>query len=170
MAKTITVVEAAVPEMVYVSVSCDSWLPDLMSQAEDLELQATFNNKGQTADVKTRIRIWDENMNAVTASEGETIHFKGGEETTVKMKMPLAALPKGKYIATIQYYDYWNKNSWMLNKNHLVTFEIVTDLVGIEGIKPEKGTDSPVYDLNGRHLNKARKGLNIIGGKKIYVK
>jgi hypothetical protein len=170
MAKTITVVEATVPEMVYVSVSCDSWLPDLMSQAEDLELQATFHNKGQTADVKTRIRIWDEEMNAVAASEGETIHFKGGEETTVKLKMPLADLPKGKYIATIQYYDYWNKNSWMLNKNHLVIFEIVTDLVSIEGVRPDEETDLPVYDLNGRHMNKAKKGLNIIGGKKVYVK
>ena len=170
MAKTITVVEAAVPELVYVSVSCDSWLPDLMSQAEDLELQATFNNKGQTADVKTRIRIWDENTNPVTASEGETMHFKGGEETTVKMKMPLAELPKGKYIATIQYYDYWNKNSWMFNNNHLVVFEIVTDLVGIEGVRPDEEADLPVFDLNGRRLNKARKGLNIIGGKIIYVK
>lgn len=40
----------------------------------------------------------------------------------------------------------------------------------IEGVEDNAGLDEPVYDLSGRRVQNARKGIYIIGGKKVIVK
>ena len=47
-------------------------------------------------------------------------------------------------------------------------FRSVAD--GIVGIKPDEKDNAPIYDLNGRRLDKSQKGINIIGGKKVFKK
>ena len=37
-------------------------------------------------------------------------------------------------------------------------------------ILPDADKDAPIYDLQGQRLEKPRKGINIIGGKKVVVK
>lgn len=42
---------------------------------------------------------------------------------------------------------------------------------GITSVTLDKETPNvPIYDLNGRRLTEPQKGINIIGGKKVFVK
>lgn len=47
---------------------------------------------------------------------------------------------------------------------------VVKDPTSIRDIKTVIHTDTPIYNLNGQRLNKPHKGINIIGGKKVFVK
>ncbi len=49
-------------------------------------------------------------------------------------------------------------------------FVTVTDPTGITEIKAGDDADSEIFDLFGRKLDKPRKGINIINGKKVVVK
>ena len=172
IAKHITVVEAQTgsPQLEFTSINCLNWFPDLLSQDEDLELSATIMNYGSTDNVKTRIRIWNENMEPIAVSDVVTKQFKSGEETIVVLKMPLTNIPVGKYIATIQYFEPWGRDSWIYFEDLLINIEIYFEADGIVGIKPDEKDNAPIYDLNGRRLDKPRKGINIIGGKKVFKK
>ena len=127
-------------------------------------------NYGSTDNVKTRIRIWNENMEPIAVSDVVTKQFKSGEETIVVLKMPLTNIPVGKYIATILYYEPWGRDSWIYFEDLLINIEIYFEADGIVGIKPDEKDNAPIYDLNGRRLDKPRKGINIIGGKKVFKK
>ena len=172
IAKHITVVEAQTgsPQLEFTSINCLNWFPDLLSQDEDLELSATIMNYGSTDNVKTRIRIWNENMEPIAVSDVVTKQFKSGEETIVVLKMPLTNIPVGTYIATIQYFEPWGRDSWIYFEDLLINIEIYFEADGIVGIKPDEKDNAPIYDLNGRRLDKPRKGINIIGGKKVFKK
>ena len=74
------------------------------------------------------------------------------------------------YSATLQVPTgsktaYQNAEYW---KNFMNIVEI--DITGIQSVTLDKDTNAPIYDLNGRKLKEARKGINIIGGKKVVVK
>ena len=172
MAKHITVVDApSSPEITISSVSCQNWFPDFLSQDDVLEMRATVLNTGATNNVYTRIRLWDMNMEPVAASDFEIKQFKSGEETIVDMQMPMTNIPVGRYFATIQYYDRWSDEAyWIYFEDEIVIIEVYFEGTAIEGIKPDDETELPIYDLKGQRLSKPRKGLNIIGGKKVYVK
>lgn len=171
IAKHITVVDApATPQLEFTSIDCLNWYPDFLSQDETLELCATVLNHGNTDNIKTRIRIWNENMEPIAVSDVTTQQFKSGEETVVYMQMPLTNIPVGKYIATIQYYESWNRDAWIYFEDYLVNIEVWFEGTTIEGINPDEEGIAPIYDLNGRRLDKPRKGINIIGGKKILIK
>jgi hypothetical protein len=134
-------------------------------------MRATVLNTGETNNVYTRIRIWDMNMVPVAASDFVSKRFKSGEETIVNLEMPLTDIPVGKYLATIQYFDAWSEEAyWIYFEDELVTIEVCFEGTGIDAIKHDKETDLPVFDLNGRRLDKPRKGINIIGGKKVFKK
>ena len=47
---------------------------------------------------------------------------------------------------------------------------IVIDPNSIRYIKMDTNLDVPIYNLNGQRLDKPRKGINIIGGKKVVIK
>ena len=111
------------------------------------------------------------NMEPVAASNFEIKQFKSGEETIVDMQMPLTNIPVGQYLVTIQYYDRWSDEAyWIYFEDELVIIEVYFEGTDIKGIKPDDETELPIYDLKGQRLNKPHKGLNIIGGKKVYVK
>ena len=63
---------------------------------------------------------------------------------------------KAKYESTI---------GWKYFRN-IVEF----NPLGIENVSNTDETTDIVYDLSGRRLDKPRKGINIIGGKKVIVK
>ena len=172
MAKHITVVEApAAPDIEISSVSCENWLPGFLSQDDVLKMSAIVLNTGETNNVYTRIRIWDMNMVPVAASDFVSKRFKSGEETIVNLEMPLTDIPVGKYLATIQYFDAWSEEAyWIYFEDEIVTIEVCFEGTDIDAIKHDKETDLPVFDLNGRQLDKPRKGINIIGGKKVFKK
>ena len=45
-----------------------------------------------------------------------------------------------------------------------------SDPTSIKVITSEYDLNAPVYNLNGTHMSKPRKGINIVGGKKVIVK
>ena len=45
-----------------------------------------------------------------------------------------------------------------------------SDPSGIKGILKDADENAPIYDLSGKQLSEPRKGINIIGGKKVLVK
>jgi Leucine-rich repeat (LRR) protein len=45
-----------------------------------------------------------------------------------------------------------------------------SDPSGIQSVTLGKDTNTPIYDLNGTRLESPKKGINIIGGKKVVVK
>ena len=44
------------------------------------------------------------------------------------------------------------------------------DPASVQNITLEKGKNTPIYDLNGRKLESPKKGINIVGGKKVVMK
>ena len=45
-----------------------------------------------------------------------------------------------------------------------------SDPTGIDEVWQNADANAPIYNLNGQRLDKPRKGINIIGGKKVYIK
>ena len=46
----------------------------------------------------------------------------------------------------------------------------VSDPTSIQNIKMDTNLDASIYNLNGQRLDKPRKGINIIRGKKVVIK
>ncbi len=158
------------PEMWFVAVSSDN--PDLnkLSRKDNLVLRLTFNNRGKAADIKTRLRIWDMDMQGIAASEGVSHNFPRDEQTTVRMEYSLSNIPPGKYYATVQYLSSWDDNKWYYSDKYRVQLTVLSDALDVQGVRVENEASQPVYDLNGRRLTKPRKGINVIGGKKVVVR
>ena len=49
-------------------------------------------------------------------------------------------------------------------------FKTFNTLSGIQSVTIDYDATAPIYDLNGRRLTEPQKGINIIGGKKVFVK
>lgn len=50
------------------------------------------------------------------------------------------------------------------------THQVPKDPTAIENTKMVINTNAPIYNLNGQRMDKPHKGINIIGGKKVFVK
>ena len=70
--------------------------------------------------------------------------------------------PAGKYNLT--FVANTEQNTLTL------TAERVSNPDGISSVKTVDLNDAPVFNLNGQRVNKAQKGLFIVGGKKVVVK
>lgn len=78
---------------------------------------------------------------------------------------------KEKNVCTTKQVTEAKKKGWKSYQyNHgWVEYE-GSDPSSIDGVKLDKAIDAPIYNLNGQRLDKPRKGIIIIGGKKILVK
>ena len=77
----------------------------------------------------------------------------------VALNIDISAYAKGHYTVTME-------NS---RESFTGEFETLTD--GIEAIRNKKeGIRTGIYNLQGQRLNRLQKGLNIVNGRKIYVK
>ena len=79
------------------------------------------------------------------------------EDGNVCTNSQVAAI-KAKGWTPYYYYNY----KWVEYEG--------SDPSSIDGVKLDKAIDAPIYNLNGQRLDKPRKGIIIIGGKKILVK
>lgn len=162
-------VKASEPDIHFVSVSCENANPNALTQDNKLKLSAEFTNNGLTESTGTRIRLFNEKMEGVAYSGSVTRKFQSGTETSFSMEFSLKDVPEGKYKATIQYLDSWNKNAWIYSTNCLIDIKVSrgTAIIGVENDEDE---NAPVYDLNGRRLQKPQKGINVINGRKVLVR
>jgi len=97
---------------------------------------------------------------SITDESGEAVYEKiVNTGTIVGISIDISTYSKGRYTVTVE------------NSNELFTGEFETETTGIEEIiynKEETWTD--IYNLQGQRLSSLQKGLNIVGGKKVYVK
>jgi hypothetical protein len=95
-----------------------------------------------------------ENPFAITGKTSYSRTFSQNTFLKATLYVPKGTI--GKYKATAGWKDFKN---------------IVEGLpAGINGIDLDNNKANPMYDLNGRRLDKPQKGINIIDGKKVMVK
>ena len=76
-----------------------------------------------------------------------------------------------KKIQLAPVYEMTDIGCWDASQEDdaiIITFP--RDPAGIKGVLVDEDKDVRIYDLMGRRLEKPRKGINIIGGKKVVVK
>lgn len=74
-------------------------------------------------------------------------------------------------IQLAPYYYIDNVGSWdYTQEDNVIIITFPRDPTGIKDVKTDEDKDVHIYDLMGRRLEKPRKGINIIGGKKVYIK
>ncbi|MBR5038502.1 MAG: DUF3244 domain-containing protein, partial [Prevotella sp.] len=77
----------------------------------------------------------------------------------VGLNIDISAYPEGRYTVTIE------------NNGESFTGEFETITTGIQEMKDSRieGLKS-IYNLQGQRLNRLQKGLNIVNGRKVFVK
>jgi hypothetical protein len=95
----------------------------------------------------------------ITNESGKVVYEKTvNAGTIVGLSIDISAYAKGRYTVTVE------------NSNELFTGEFETETTGIEIIYNKVKTRTEIYNLQGQRLSSLQKGLNIVGGKKVYVK
>ena len=60
---------------------------------------------------------------------------------------------------------YWSTSGWIQFAN---IEEMIID--GIENVRSASGQAAPIFSISGQRLTTARKGINIVGSRKVLVK
>jgi len=167
--KEITVLEPSNPEMSWVSVTCGNPDPLHLTQDDALKLDCVFLNGGKTADIQTRVRFFPPEMSGGYVASARTTTFPQGQQTTVNNTVSLNDIPPGTYYVTVQYLSSWTNGKWIYSDNDLVKICVAAS-TSINGVQTDEERNVPIFDMNGRRLTKPRKGINVIGGKKVVIR
>ena len=102
----------------------------------------------------------DDYLVSITDEFGKTVYEKAvNAGSIVGLNIDISAYAEGRYTVTVE------------NSQESFTGQFETLMTGIEAIrnnKEEKGIH--IYNLQGQRLNSLQKGLNIVNGRKIYVR
>ena len=154
------------PIIQFISVDCDNQNLNRLTKKDKLVCRANFKNSGITKDVYFRFKIWTKDMETVAVSDYVKKEFLQDSQTSVVFEFPLKDVPSGNYYASIQYYNSWERDAWIYSSKFLKDITILAESVGIRDVQ-EEVKEELIYDLSGQRLTKPRKGINIIGGKKV---
>ena len=96
----------------------------------------------------------------ITDNAGKTVYEKVvNTSTIVALNIDISKYPEGQYEITID------------NSNETFSGIIDTTATGIaEIINGKSSNGKSIYNLQGQRINAPQKGLNIVDGKKIFVK
>ena len=97
---------------------------------------------------------------SITDEAGKTVYEKTvNAGSIVGLNIDISAYAKGRYTVTVE------------NSNESFTGQFETLATGIEeNVRIEKLKNGSIYNLQGQRINALRKGLNIVNGRKVYVK
>ena len=97
---------------------------------------------------------------SITNESGKVVYEKTiNAGTIVGLSIDISAYAKGRYTVIVE------------NSNELFTGEFETETTGIEETMYNKvEAKSEIYNLQGQRLSSLQRGLNIVNGKKVYVK
>ena len=97
---------------------------------------------------------------SITDGSGKAVYEKIiNAGNIVGLNIDISAYAKGRYTVTVE------------NSRESFTGEFETLTNGIEeNVKIKKLENLSIYNLQGQRLNSLQKGLNIVNGRKIYVK
>ena len=96
----------------------------------------------------------------ITNQNGQTLYEKNiNARNIVALNIDISKYPEGQYKISID------------NSNETFNGVFDTTATGIEAIEHSPlNIDHSIYNLQGQRIKTLQKGLNIVGGKKIYVK
>ena len=96
----------------------------------------------------------------INNESGKTVYEKAiNAGNIVAINIDISAYRKGHYTVTVE------------NSREAFTGEFETDATGIvENVKIEKLKNVSIYNLQGQRISTLQKGLNIVNGRKVYVK
>ena len=97
---------------------------------------------------------------SITDDAGKAVYEKTvNAGSIVGLNIDISAYAKGRYTVTVE------------NSNESFTGEIDTRTTGIEdNVRIEKLKSESIYNLQGQRISTLQKGLNIVNGRKLYVK
>ena len=104
--------------------------------------------------------INDAYMVSITDESGKAVYEKAiNAGNIVGLNIDISTYAKGRYTVTVE------------NSKETFTGEFEAQTTGIEEVKSEqKDVRNKIYNLQGQRLNTLQKGLNIVNGRKVYVK
>ena len=96
----------------------------------------------------------------ITDESGNAVYEKAiNAGNIVGLNIDISSYPKGHYTVTVE------------NDNESFVGKFETQTAGIEAVRSKKlETGGFIYNLQGQRLRSLQKGLNIVNGKKVYVK
>ena len=102
----------------------------------------------------------DDYLVRIANESGKVVYEKAvNAGSIVALSIDISAYAKGHYTVTVE------------NSRETFTGEFETQATGIQELKYSKNEEmKSIYNLQGQRLSFLRKGLNIVDGRKIYVK
>ena len=128
-----------------------------MRGEEEQSLYGEYNERQLSIDLNP---IDEAYMVSITDQSGKTVYEKPiNAGSIVGLNIDISKYPEGNYTVTVE------------NSNESFTGEFKAQLTGIEEVRSKKiEAKGHIYNLQGQRLSRLQKGLNIVNGKKIYVK
>ena len=97
---------------------------------------------------------------SITDETGKTVYEKAiNAGAIVALNIDISSYAEGRYTVTVE------------NSGESFTGIFDTNTTGIkENVTIEKCKDDRIYNLQGQRMSSLRRGVNIVGGRKVYVK
>ena len=131
--------------------------PKARKRSEELSLYGEYNDQQLGINLDP---LDDDYLVRITDESGKVVYEKAvNAGSIVGLNIDISAYVKSRYTVTVE------------NSQESFTGQFETQATGIEAIrnnKEEKGIH--IYNLQGQRLSSLQKGLNIVNGRKIYVK
>ena len=127
---------------------------------ESTDLQSLYGEYSQQQ-LSIHLDPLDETYVICITNESNEIVYEKTVNTVdiVGLNIDISTYAKGRYTATVE-------NS---NESFVGEFEVQT--TGIETIRNKKeNVKTYIYNLQGQRIRSLQKGLNIVNGRKVYVK
>ena len=128
-----------------------------MGDEEEHSLYGEYNEQQLSINLSP---ISDAYLVSITDESGKMVYEKPiNAGNIVGLNIDISNYPKGDYTVTVE------------NSIELFIGEFKAQTTGIKEVKMKKEeTKGYIYNLQGQRLNSLQKGLNIVDGKKVYVK
>ncbi len=131
--------------------------PRTRSEAEEQSLYGEYNNLLLGINLEPLDEAY---LVRITNESGQVVYEKNvNAGNIVGLNIDISAFAKGRYTVTME------------NSSEVFTGEFETITTGIQELKDSRieGLKS-IYNLQGQRLNRLQKGLNIVNGRKVFVK
>ena len=128
-----------------------------MRSEESQSLYGEYNERQLSIDLNP---ISDAYQVRITNESGKAVYEKIiNAGSIVGLSIDISKYPEGNYTVTVE------------NSNESFTGEFKAQLTGIEEVRSKKiEAKGHIYNLQGQRLSRLQKGLNIVNGRKIFVK
>ena len=124
---------------------------------EDQSLYGEYNERQLSIDLNP---IDEAYMVSITNDSGKVVYEKAvNAGSIVGLNIDISKYPEGNYTVTVE------------NSNESFTGEFNAQKTGIQEVRMKKeDSKSYIYNLQGQRISSLQKGLNIVNGRKVFVK